>query len=392
VRIEAVELHLVALPMVSPFRASHGTVAQRRVVLIHVVGPDGDGWGECAALPEPTYTAEFADGAFVVLRDHLAPRLLAAAARHGSAFRAEHVDEALSGVVGHPMAKAGLELAVLDLECRAHGSRPLAERLAGASATAVAAGAAVGLHRDVAALVDEVQHLVGDGYGRLKVKVAPGRDVDAMTAVREAVGPAVVLLADANGAYRSQADRRSPEHPDRLAALDQLGLAAIEQPLPAGHGDLAAHAELATRLATPIALDESLTSLDRLAEAVERGALAVACIKAPVLGGWQRAADALRRCQAAGLDAYVGGMLDAGPGRAGTLALATHPGATLAGDQSATSRTFADDVCPPVVVEGPPGAGSIAVPPGPGLGVEVDPAAVARLAVATATITAALTP
>ena len=71
-RIDAVELRVVALPMVAPFLAGHGSVEVRTAVLVHLVGPDGEGWGECAALPDPTYTAEFTDAALLVLRDHLA--------------------------------------------------------------------------------------------------------------------------------------------------------------------------------------------------------------------------------------------------------------------------------------------------------------------------------
>ena len=121
-RIDEVELRVVALPLRSPFASAHGTVTTRTVVVCRLAGPDGEGWGECAALPEPTYTAEYTDGALAALRDHLVPRLLEAAAVESTGLTAAQVAAALDDVVGHPMAKAALELAVLDAEGRAAGT------------------------------------------------------------------------------------------------------------------------------------------------------------------------------------------------------------------------------------------------------------------------------
>ena len=167
----------------------------------------------------------------------------------------------------------------------------------------------------------------------------------------------------------------------RLVGLDAFDLVAIEQPLPPD--DLLDSAELARRLRTPIALDESLTSPDRIVEALDLGAGSVLCVKAPMLGSWLAAASVLDRCAALGLDAYVGGMLDGGIARAASIALAAHPGATLAGDLSPTARFFTDDVCAPFVAS----KGSIDVPDAGGLGITVLDDAIARLGVRSTTVT-----
>jgi O-succinylbenzoate synthase len=373
VRIEAIELWLLDLPMRRPFTASHGTVVDRRVVVVRVHADGGlVGWGECAALPSPTYTSEFADGAFVVLRDHLLPRVLGA-----PGVSAASVHEAMADVVGHGMAKAAIELALLDAEGRRDGRR-LVEVLTGTARGAVPVGAALGLD-EPAALAATAEALVAEGYRRLKVKVTPGHDVEALRAVRAAVGAGVALVADANGAYRLGGG--GVDDARRLVALDELGLAALEQPLPAD--DLDGHATLVRRLATPIALDESLSSPAALERALALGALDLAVVKAPVLGGWRAAADALERCRAAGIGASVGGMLDAAVGRAATTALAAHPAVTLTGDQSPGRRTFHDDLAPDLTWRGPEGAAGaeLEVPSGPGVGVEPDPGALGRLAV-----------
>jgi len=377
-RIDEVELRVVALPMVAPFVAGHGSVAVRTAVLVRVTGPDGEGWGECAALPEPTYTAEFVAGALVVLRDQLVPRLLARASERSEGVAAPDVDDALAEVVGHPMAKAALELALLDAEGRA-AATPLAQRLfphPPGPATTVPAGAAVGLVADADDLAEQVAALVTEGYGRVKVKIAPGRDIDVLRAARHAAGPDVVLVADANGAYRLDGEPGDDDDARRLTALDDLGLACLEQPL--APDDLLGHAELARRLATPICLDESLTSVALTEQALDLGACSVVCVKAPRYGSWITAAAILDHCQGNEVPAWVGGMLDTGIGRHANLALAAHPGATLAGDISATARLFTDDVTTAVVLDG---HGGVTVPDAPGLGATVDRDAVERLTV-----------
>jgi O-succinylbenzoate synthase len=377
-RIDEVELRVVALPLRTPFAAAHGTVAVRTAVLVRVAGPDGEGWGECAALPEPTYTSEYTDGALLALRDHLVPRLFAAAAERSTGIAAVDVAGALADVVGHPMAKAALELALLDAEGRASGTS-LAHVLSPhptGPATAVPAGVAIGLLPSPDAVAAEVQARVAEGYRRVKLKIAPGRDLDHLRAARAAGGPGLVLIADANGAYRLDGEPGAPDDARRLEGLDDgLGLACVEQPLPAD--DLLGHAELARRLTTPVCLDETLTSASLTQQALDLGACSVVCVKAPRFGSWLAAAAVLDRCQGNDVTAWVGGMLDTGVGRLANIALAAHPGATLPGDISATARFFTDDVTPPVELDG----SMVAVPDGPGLGRTIDDAALDRLTI-----------
>ncbi len=377
-RVERVELRIVALPMVAPFAAAHGTVSIRRSVLVRLVGADGEGWGECAALEAPTYTSEFVAAAFLALRDHLVPRLLDAGG-HGPGPTAADLGRLTADVVGQPMAKAALELALLDYEGRAAGV-PLARLLVPdppGPARSVVAGAAVGLLPDPEAVAAEVAALCAAGYGRVKVKIAPGRDLDHVRAAREAADDGVVLMVDANGAYRLDAEPGAPEDARRLEALDALALACIEQPLPAD--DLLDHVELARRLDTPVCLDESLTSPALTFQALDMGACSVVCVKAPRYGSWRAAAEVLERCAGTGTPAWVGGMLDGGLGRRANVALASHPGASLPGDLAATDRYFTDDVCPSVTLDRTAAPATVAVPDEPGLGVEVDSGVVDRL-------------
>src|SRR5207249_10265492 len=115
-KLEAIELRRISLPLVAPFRTSFGVETGRDVLLIRAMTPEGDGWGECVALAEPVYSSEYVDGAQDVIRRHLAPRLFEL-----SDVSAAGVGPAVASVKGHPMAKAAVESAVLDGELRAHG-------------------------------------------------------------------------------------------------------------------------------------------------------------------------------------------------------------------------------------------------------------------------------
>jgi len=351
VSVEAVELRRVALPLVSPFRTSFGTETHRDVLLIRVLTPDAEGWGECVAMNEPLYSSEYVDGAELVVRRHLLPRLWAAGPLEGAG-----VGPALAAVRGHHMAKCAIELAVLDAELRAAGV-PLARHL-GAVRAVVEAGVSVGIMPSVEELLDAVGGYLDQGYRRVKLKIGPGWDVAPVAAVRERFGGGVRLQVDANAAY-SLADAR------HLAELDAFDLLLIEQPLP--EDDLRGHATLAARIDTPVCLDESITSARVAAEAIALGSCAIVNIKAGRVGGYLEARRVHDVCMAADVPVWCGGMLETGIGRAANVALAALPGFSLPGDLSASARYFHRDLTRPFVLED----GCLRVPDGPGLGVDV---------------------
>jgi O-succinylbenzoate synthase len=348
-RLEAVELRRVALPLVTPFRTAHGTERVKRAVLVRAVTDAGEGWGECVALGEPGYSAEHVDGAHAVLRDALAPLLV------GGEVAAGDVARLLAPVPGHPMAKASLEMAVLDAELRAAGTS-LAAHL-GATRDRVPSGVAVGIAGSIDELLGTVASYLDDGYVRIKLKVEPGWDVEPVRAVRERFGGDLLLQVDANGAY-------TLDDVAHLAELDAFDLLLVEQPL--AEDDLAGHAALARRIATPVCLDESITSAATAVTAIELGACSIVNIKPGRVGGLLEAKRIHDECRARGVPVWCGGMLETGLGRAANLALAALPGFTLPGDLSASARWFERDLTEPFVLDD----GHLRVPTGPGIGVE----------------------
>lgn len=366
IRVEVVELVRVRMELVTPFRTAYGVEHGRDVLLVRVDGPDGEGWGECAALTEPRYTAEWADGAAAVTERFLVPALAVACDAGGGGVAAVDVRAALDGIAGHPMAKAALEMAVLDAELRALGE-PLGRRL-GAVVDRVPAGVSVGATGSIAELCSVVDGYVTAGYRRVKLKIAPGHAVEPVRAVRER-HPALALQVDANGSFA-----RSNAAAAELAALDDLDLLLIEQPLAAD--DLLGHAELARRLRTPICLDESIVSVASAAVALALGACSVVNLKPGRVGGLLEAVRIHDLCAAQGIPVWCGGMFETGIGRAANVALAALANFTLPGDLSASARYYRRDIVEtPFVLDD----GYLSVPPGPGLGVTVDRSALADL-------------
>ncbi|MTD14489.1 o-succinylbenzoate synthase [Nakamurella sp. YIM 132087] len=361
-RITGAQLRIVEMPLRSPFTTSFGTEDDKIALLIRIdavvdtpAGPvESTGWGECVAMDAPVYSAEYVAGAVEVTRRFLLPKLLAA----GSSLTAQRVSGLLEPVVGHPMAKAALEMAVLDAELRARGIS-FAEHL-GAEHDRVPSGVSVGIQDSIPQLLEVVGDYLDQGYVRIKLKIRPGWDVDAVAAVRERFGDDIPLQVDANAAY-TLADAA------QLRRLDAFGLLLIEQPMP--EDDLRQHAQLARLVSTPICLDESVVSARAAADAISMGACRVINIKPGRVGGYLEARRIHDLARAHGIAVWCGGMLETGLGRAANAALAALPGFSLPGDISASDRFYAQDITTPFVIED----GHVAVPSGPGLGVTPNP-------------------
>ena len=351
--VRGVELRMVGIPLVRPFRTSFGEETRKVCMLARVVTDDAEGWGECVASPDPGYSEEFNDGAWLVLREFLVPALFAA----GDVTTLD-LDGVLAGVRGNPMSKATLIDAFLDAELRASG-RSLAEHL-GAAAERVTCGVSVGIATTTQQLLEQVDGYLSDGYRRIKLKIEPGLDVERVGAVR-AAHPDIALSVDANAAY-------ALDDIDVFRELDAFDLLMIEQPL--HHDDLVEHAKLQAQIRTDICLDESIRSAADAAAAIKLRACRIVNIKQGRVGGVPEAARVHDVALDAGVPVWCGGMLETGIGRATNLALAALPGFTLPGDTSASARYFADDITAPFAMASD---GTMEVPTGPGIGVTPRP-------------------
>ena len=351
--IERIIVREIELPLRAPFVTTFGAINSRRLLLIEVEDGDGTpGWGECVAGAVPGYTAETVDSAWSTITVQLAPKALGRDVDDPTGFMAAIGDL----VPEQPMARAAIEMACWDLAARRAGL-PLTGILGG-TRTAVPAGIAVG----VAGSPDETAAVAADavrrGYQRVKLKIQPGADLDVVRAVRDKVGDGVALTVDANGAY-------TRDDFDHLAGLDEFGLQMIEQPLPSD--DFEGHAGLQRRLATPVCLDESIITIADLERMIALDAGRVLNLKPGRVGGFATSLTMIDLARSAGLDLWVGGMLETGIGRAHNVALASLEAFGLPGDLSPSDRYWVQDIVdPPWIME----AGTLPVPRvEPGIGV-----------------------
>lgn len=355
--ISRIVVRELRLALKEPFRISSGTIAERRVCLLELHSADGiTGWSECVAGEQPNYSPETIDTAWHAMREWLAPRVLGVEfAQPGLVFAAlDH------NVRGHLMAKAAIEMGCWDVAARQQGI-PLS-RLLGGTRDRVPTGISIGIQRTPDALVERARQAVALGYRKIKMKIEPGSDVAFVGAVREALGPDLHLMADANSAY-TLADA------DHLRELDRFRLIMIEQPL--DREDLLRHAKLQRLLETPICLDESITSVDRAADMIELGAGRIVNIKPGRVGGFAVSKGIHDLCRQHGIPVWCGGMFESGVGRAHNVALASLPNFSLPGDVSPSARYWERDIVTPEWTMD--AEGMVHVPlDGAGIGVTVD--------------------
>ncbi len=350
--VNRIELRHTKMELVSPFETSLGVELYEEHILVRVDGEGMSGWGECVVEPTPSYSYETLQTAWHILRDFLVPSVL------GKNF--ETIHDALAQyawVRGHRMARAGLEAALSDLFAKANGQSLSA--FLGGTRKRVPVGVSVGLQSSSAQLVKTVEEYLRDGYQRIKIKIAPGRDIDLVSAIRKEF-PDIQLQVDANSAY-------TLNDVAMLKKLDDFGLQLNEQPL--GYDDIYDHSILARQITTPICLDESIYTLSDARAALELGSCSIINIKPGRVGGYTESKKIHDFCMSKNIPVWHGGMDESGIGRAGNIALASLPNFILPGDISASRRYYKEDIVDPAFEID--SDSMMPVPTGLGIGVEI---------------------
>ena len=352
-RIERIELRHVKLILVSPFVTSMGTEYDEEHIIVRVDADGVTGWGESVAEGTPFYSYETVPTAWHILNDFLIPSVL------GKDLSG--IDEAIAGyakVRGHMMAKAGLEAALWDAFAKTKGIS--LSNMIGGTRKKIDVGVSIGIQDSVAGLIKKVEGYIAEGYKRIKIKIAPGLDMQFVEALRKEF-PNLLLQVDANSAY-------TLDDIDLFKKMDHYNLSLIEQPL--GYEDIYDHSKMQRELKTPICLDESIHSLDDTRAAIELDSCRIINIKPGRVGGFTESKLIHDYCASMNIPVWCGGMLESGIGRAGNVALASLPNFTLPGDISASKRYYKTDIVEPEFVVNPDG--TMDVPVKPGIGVEVN--------------------
>ncbi|MFQ5419665.1 MAG: o-succinylbenzoate synthase, partial [Anaerolineae bacterium] len=334
-KIERIDLYHISMPLVRPFRTSFGEQLQRDCLILALHSEGLTGWGECVATNDPGYSYETVETAWHILRDFLIPAVLGQ-----NLQEPEEVADWMKPVRGHPLAKAAIDQAAWDITAQRDGlsfAQKLAAPYPEGPKERVKVGVSIGIQPTIPETLKVIERHLGEGYGRIKLKIKPGRDVELARAARAAF-PGVPIMLDANSAF-TLADAAT------FQAMDDLDLLMIEQPL--GYEDIYDHSQLRPQIKTPLCLDESIHSADHARFAIAIAACDIINIKPARVSGWTEARRVHDLGRAAGLGLWIGGMLETGIGRAAQLALASLPGITLPGDISATARYYDHDIATP---------------------------------------------
>lgn len=350
-KLESVTVRRLEMAMLSPFTTSFATQTDRDLLIVEARSGGSVGYGECVALSVPLYSEEATSTCAVALEEFIIPALKGQDISHPS-----EVAKILSPFKRNNMAKSALEAAVWDLWAKEH-DLSLAESFGGTK-SAVDVGLSIGIKQTDGQLIEEVGAALDAGYQRVKIKIAPGRDVVTLRAVR-AEFPEAPIMADANSAY-------TLDDIELFEAMDDLNLMMFEQPL--AHDDIIDHRHLQSRLRTPVCLDESIHSAQDARQAIELGSCRIINVKIGRVGGIAESQKIERICRDAGIGVWCGGMLETGIGRAHNIAIAALDGFVLPGDTAPSSRYWAEDIIEPEVEMH---NGRITVPTAPGLGYEV---------------------
>jgi O-succinylbenzoate synthase len=352
VKVEAVTLREIRMPLMHFFETSFGRIYSRRILLVALRCDGITAWGECVAGEDPFYSEESVETAWYVIREYLGPALMSAPIN-----RASDCGARFERVRAHRMAKAALENALWEAEAQQKGI-PLWKHLGG-SRMEIPCGVSIGIQDSVEQLLEKIEGELAAGYQRIKVKIKPGWDVSVVERIRKR-WPKILLSCDANSAYRL-------EDFEHLKKLDAFNLLMLEQPL--WNDDIFYHAQLQQQLKTAICLDESIVSSRSASMAVEMKACRIMNIKVGRIGGFTEAIAVHNICRDAGIPVWCGGMLEAGIGRAQNIALSSLPNFTLPGDVSASRRYWKEDIVEPEITVS--STGTIQQRNTPGIGYKV---------------------
>ena len=269
-------------------------------VLLRVTLSDGaEGWAE--APPRPTIYGETVESICAIVAQELAPRLLGEALDERTLPK---LTARMAQIANNQTARGSLDMALHDALATSRGVS-LAEHL-GAVQERLRVSYILGIGEEDAVLA-EAARVVDQGVRVLKVKV--GREWEADVArilrLREQLGPAVELYADANECFTPENAQR------RLEGLGELGLLYCEEPLPVEL--VRERADLAARNALPVIADDSAFGLRDLRRELALETFHILNIKT-ARTGYTESSAMLALAQAAGKGVMIGSQASTGLG------------------------------------------------------------------------------
>ncbi|MEN6406301.1 MAG: o-succinylbenzoate synthase [Thermoguttaceae bacterium] len=369
--IDSLDLYYLGLPFRSPRSTAVGDLPRLETVLVAMHGDGATGWGEASPGSAPQMGSEWAAGAFALLRDWLAPRVVGRNVSSG-----DELTKLLASFHGNPWAKSALDVAWWDLEARRQ-NRPL-HQLLGGCRDAIEVGPTFDRMDSIDEFLEQLDAAVAEGFDRIKLKFRPGWDIQVVDLARKQC-PTQSLHVDCEGGLHLG-------HQDMLYRLEDFMLSSIEQPLPAD--DLVGHAMIQESLRTPIVLDESVASFAQAEMALELGSCKGVNLKPGRVGGLTTAAAICELCHERCTPCYVGAVPQSALGGRIAMALASKENCSWPADFFPSDRQLAEDVAEPLlpVRDTSDGRPRVHLSSSPGLGIELHPSRWDKFCIASATV------
>ncbi len=354
IRIKKIKLYLVKLKLKYPFKTSFGEIWDKHSILVEVVNDDNvSGWGEIVSGEGPWYSYETYEVSMLIFRKYIAPLIL-----KREKLSTKNIISILSRIRGYNMTKAGIEMALWDLEAKIENVS--LSKYIGGKRDKIYSGVSIGIKQNIDELIEMIDNRVKEGYSRIKIKIKPGWDIEILKQVRESF-PKINLQVDGNGAYTLR------RHLDIFLKMDEFNLLMIEQPL--SYDDLLDHSILSRKISTPICLDESIKTINDLKTGIKIESLEILNIKPGRVGGYKNSIEMIKLSKHFQIGCWIGGMLETGVGRGHLVALASLSEINYYNDVSASNRYWEEDIVEPEWKLNKDS--TINVPSKPGIGVNV---------------------
>lgn len=335
ISLSQLELHILDLPQKSHFTSGIGIRTSRRTLIVKWIDAEGRiGYGECSCRPDPYYSAEYLDGAMILIQKFVVPHL-----KREQTF--QDILNILKRIRGWNFTKAAVEAAAFQL-ARLQSGYDLSKDIEVEPIQQVPVGISLGIYQDKAEFHDVVQAAIDAGYQRLKFKISPTASTDLFDHINPLLFDNNIHTGfDANGSFY---------HKD----LDKLGYfvdtydTIIEQPLPPSRFDvfLAAKKQYPT---LRVCADEEVKNIGDLIKLHQLGAIDQLNLKVGRVGGVTASVVMLNYCHKHNISCWIGGMFETGIGRLLNLEFASYLPDAKAHDLSPSARYFMEDIIHPEV-------------------------------------------
>ena len=384
-KISQYKLYKVSIPTrrKHTWASSTADVGQGWVILELVTSDGIVGYGEATTMPEwggdfSRYFGESFETTEVVVREQLFPAI-----EGMDPFDIDLIHHRMDKAVrGFPYAKAAIDIALYDIMGKSE-DKPVYQLLGGQYRRAIPIAHSLGVVMDIDAAVEEAVAACREGIRNIKMKggLDMARDVELMQKLREALGPRVNILVDANQGYPS-----AKEAVKWGKRMDRYDLQSLEQPVEG----LAQLRQVTQMLEVPVCADESCWTVPDALDIVASRAADYISIYVTKAGGLYPARTIAKIAECAGIRCNVNGSGEFGVGNAANLHMAccgrnidlasVFPVTHVEGCPEQTKvagRWYRDDIITrPFLYED----GCLVVPDGPGLGIEVDRVKLAKYA------------